>query len=429
MMNLAGGNFQKAGGGALAFGSVVLTLSNTSATVIPGGGPAQLTYIFNLDSLGNLPSGSIALENFSISPPGTFYNVNIFSGPGGSGFLVSTFTWIVGPSASYSGTLFPNVTVLPAISVAGVVSGAFEISGNSGPPAATSANLWQAGNFGSPVLGRIYVGDGSGWRLEFAKRLASVDTVLFKFTDGGVLDVATGITVGGSPISLSSLGFTTTGSGTVIALATSPALVTPSLGVATATSINKVAITAPATSATLTIANGKTLTVDKSLEFDGTDSTKMTFPGASDTVVTLGATQTLTAKSLTSPALTTPTIGGETISKAPRLCWTPCIPINPISAGTTSFGFAMVVEQAITITRMVIGNAAASAGCSTMQITVNDGSSDIVTTNMSNGSFQTDGGAISVNVAASKTLNIRTIATGCSTLPGGIGITVQYKMQ
>jgi len=42
----------------------------------------------------------------------------------------------------------------------------------------------------------------------------------------------------------------------------SPSLTTPSLGVAAATSINKVAITAPETSATLTIADGKTLTVE-----------------------------------------------------------------------------------------------------------------------------------------------------------------------
>lgn len=39
----------------------------------------------------------------------------------------------------------------------------------------------------------------------------------------------------------------------------SPTLVTPVLGVASVTSINKVAITAPAASATLTIANTKTL--------------------------------------------------------------------------------------------------------------------------------------------------------------------------
>lgn len=41
---------------------------------------------------------------------------------------------------------------------------------------------------------------------------------------------------------------------------TSPTLTTPALGVATATSVNKVALTAPASSATLTIADGKTLT-------------------------------------------------------------------------------------------------------------------------------------------------------------------------
>lgn len=94
-----------------------------------------------------------------------------------------------------------------------------------------------------------------------------------------------------------------TGSGAV-ALATSPTLVTPTLGAATATSVNKVAITAPATSATLTIANGKTATVSNSLTLAGTDSTTMTFPGTSDTVVTLAATQTLTNKSIAGSQIT-----------------------------------------------------------------------------------------------------------------------------
>jgi hypothetical protein len=52
-----------------------------------------------------------------------------------------------------------------------------------------------------------------------------------------------------------------TGTGTTFVMNTSPTLVTPVLGVATATSINKVTITTPATSATLTIADGKTLTI------------------------------------------------------------------------------------------------------------------------------------------------------------------------
>jgi len=66
----------------------------------------------------------------------------------------------------------------------------------------------------------------------------------------------------------------------------SPTLTTPILGVATATSINKVAITQPATSATLTIADGKTLTANNSLTLAGTDATTQTFPATSGTVLT-----------------------------------------------------------------------------------------------------------------------------------------------
>jgi hypothetical protein len=54
-----------------------------------------------------------------------------------------------------------------------------------------------------------------------------------------------------------------------LVFANTPTLVTPILGVATATSINKVAITAPATSATLTIADGKTLTVNDNVTLGG----------------------------------------------------------------------------------------------------------------------------------------------------------------
>lgn len=52
-------------------------------------------------------------------------------------------------------------------------------------------------------------------------------------------------------------------------------------------SLNKVTITAPATSATLTIANGKTLTTSNTLTLAGTDSTTMTFPSTSQTIAGL----------------------------------------------------------------------------------------------------------------------------------------------
>lgn len=66
-----------------------------------------------------------------------------------------------------------------------------------------------------------------------------------------------------------------TGSG-VLVFADTPTLITPILGVATATSINKVTITAPATSATLTISNGKTLTATGSITIAGTDGKTLT---------------------------------------------------------------------------------------------------------------------------------------------------------
>lgn len=71
------------------------------------------------------------------------------------------------------------------------------------------------------------------------------------------------------------------GTGLVI-LQTSPTLVTPVLGVATATSVNKVAITAPATSATLTIADGATLTCSANATVSGTNTGDQTITLTSD---------------------------------------------------------------------------------------------------------------------------------------------------
>lgn len=74
-----------------------------------------------------------------------------------------------------------------------------------------------------------------------------------------------------------------TGSGSLV-FATSPSLVTPNIGVATATSVNKLAITEPANGATLAIADGKTLTVSNTLTFTGTDASSVDFGGGGTAV-------------------------------------------------------------------------------------------------------------------------------------------------
>lgn len=63
-----------------------------------------------------------------------------------------------------------------------------------------------------------------------------------------------------------------TGTG-ALTFANTPTLVTPVLGVASATTINKVALTAPATGSTLTIADGKTLTATETTTLNGQSST------------------------------------------------------------------------------------------------------------------------------------------------------------
>jgi hypothetical protein len=93
-----------------------------------------------------------------------------------------------------------------------------------------------------------------------------------------------------------------TGTGALV-FANTPTLVTPVLGVATATSVNKMAITAPATSSTLAVADGKTFTVNHSLTLAGTDTTTMTFPSTSATIARTDAANTFTGDQTFSNAI------------------------------------------------------------------------------------------------------------------------------
>jgi hypothetical protein len=80
-----------------------------------------------------------------------------------------------------------------------------------------------------------------------------------------------------------------TGTGTKFVMDTSPVLITPTIGVATATSINGLTLTA--STGTLTIATDKVLTVSNTLTFTGTDTSSVAF-GAGGTVAYTGGTGT-----------------------------------------------------------------------------------------------------------------------------------------
>lgn len=146
-------------------------------------------------------------------------------------------------------------------------------SPTNGPSSApVSFEMW-CDTTTNPVVVKMY--DGASWVVVGKLDTSShIWTPEYQGTDLGTASIATTGTSGHT------LGFLD-GINTVSALwtfssgklaATSPAFTTPSLGVATATSINKVAITQPATGSTLTIPDGVT----------------MTGPTVSGTVMTLG---------------------------------------------------------------------------------------------------------------------------------------------
>lgn len=146
--------------------------------------------------------------------------------------------------------------------------------------------------------------------------------------------------------------FTTLAASGATALASTLAVTSTSTltgAVSLGSTINKITLTAPASSATLTIANAKTLTVSNTLTLAGTDSTVMTFPGTSDTVVTLAATQTLTNK----------TFALGTNSTTAKTSWTPVLNFGGGTIGITystqsgtyvQIGKLIVAEFIITLT-------------------------------------------------------------------------------
>ena len=158
-----------------------------------------------------------------------------------------------------------------------------------------------------------------------------------------------------------------TGTGSVV-LATSPTLVTPNLGVASATTINKVTLTAPATGSTITVANGKTLTASNTLTFTGTDSSSVAF-GTGGTVLYTSNLGTNVATFLATPtsanlasALTDETgTGGVVFANSPTLV-TPNLGTPSTLVGTNITGTATGLTAGRVLTNANLTGAITSVG-------------------------------------------------------------------
>lgn len=173
-----------------------------------------------------------------------------------------------------------------------------------------------------------------------------------------------------------------TGTGSVVR-ATSPTLTTPVLGVATATTVNKVSFTAPATSATLTLADGSTLATSgaNSLTFTTTGATNLTLP-TSGTVATTGNTVTSLSFGTTGFTPSTATNGAITVAGN----------LSPANGGTGvannalntitftgNYSLGLTLNSNTSVTLPTTGTLATLAGSETLTNKTINGSNNTIT--------------------------------------------------
>jgi hypothetical protein len=199
-----------------------------------------------------------------------------------------------------------------------------------------------------------------------------------------------------------------TGSGSLV-FAISPSLTTPTLGVASATTINKVTLTAPATGSTLTIADGKTLTASNTLTFTGTDTSSVAFGGGGTVTYT---TNKLSVFAATSSAELAGVISDETGSGVLVFGTAPTF-TTTIDGGATFGAFASSTALTLGYTGTAASTTNISTGAvatgTTKTINLGTGGAAGSTTNINIG--DADGGTTTVNNSLTVTGNLTVSGT------------------
>jgi len=360
-----------------AGGLATAALMNGDCSIISGGtitctktngvsfAPSATTDATNATNIitGSLPAGRLGGAYTGVSgvgnlTVGTWNATTISVGSGGTGITSGTSGGVLyfsgtGTAAS-SSALTANLPV-----IGGGAGSAPSVGTRSGNTTAFVTTT------GAQTAGRCVEIDASGNHVQSASGCA-----------GGGITIGSTTIISGTTTRIlydnaGLLGeYTITGGGTVVAMQTSPTLITPNIGTATANTINGLTITA--STGTLTLSNGKTLTATTSGTLAGSDTWTLSIAAlktltASNTITLAGTDGTTWTGPSTNATLAALNIASQTLTGGAIVT---AANLGTVSSGTTTINCGTSPLQFLT-----------NNGAFTLAAPTNDSSCIVLTTN------------------------------------------------